>query len=164
MIKSIFTLTNLFTASPYGKTIRRRWNNEERNTVMKLFGKYIKSSHLPSTQDILIAIKTHKCLRERTAPQIRTWLHNQRKLEQQKGNFLKTSTSYEDSSCEDSNNEEDSQQPLILKAIRSIFKQHIGKKHTPTVEECLHARKQYKCLSNSSLKDIQLAVFNLTRN
>lgn len=131
---------------------------------MKLFGKYIKSSHLPSTQDILIAIKTHKCLRERTAPQIRTWLHNQRKLEQKKGNFLKTNTSYEDSSCEDSNDEEDSQQPLILKDIRSIFKQHIEEKHLPTVKECMRARKKYKCLSNSSLKEIQTAVLKLIRN
>lgn len=68
------------STSPYGKTKRRRWSNEEQEIVMKLFGKYIKSPHLPSTQKILAAIKTHKSLQNRTAPQIRSWLHNQRKL------------------------------------------------------------------------------------
>jgi len=47
---------------------------------MKLFGEYIKTPYLPPTQEILAAIKTHKSLQNRTAPQIRSWLHNQRKL------------------------------------------------------------------------------------
>lgn len=115
---------------------------------------------MPSTQDISIAIKIHKCLQERTAPQIRTWLHNQRKLEQ-KGNSLRTGMS---SSYEDSNNEEASQSSLILKNARSIFKQHIETKHIPTAEECMRARKQSKFLSNLSIKEIQTAVFKLISN
>ncbi|XP_067214133.1 uncharacterized protein, partial [Linepithema humile] len=74
------TIKRKRSTSPYGKTKRRRWSNEEQEIVTKLFGKYIKSSHLSSTQKILAAIKTHKSLQNRTAPQIRSWLHNQRKL------------------------------------------------------------------------------------
>lgn len=101
---------------------------------MQLFGKYIESPHLPSSQDILTAIKTHKCLRNRTEPQIRSWLHNQRKSKR-KGNYLNFS---ESSSSASSNNEEDDVQYLISKKISLMFKKHIETKRIPTANECMH--------------------------
>lgn len=126
---------------------------------MKLFGKYIQSSHLPSSKDILAAIKEHKCLQRRTVPQIRTWLHNQRKVKIKYNSPKSTSLS-----CEDSNDETDSQPLLVLKSINSIFKKHIKTKHIPVEEECTSARIQSKFLSNLSTKQIQTAVFKLISN
>lgn len=152
----MFKIINLFSASPYGKTKRRRWDNEERNTVMQLFGKYIQSTHLPPTQDILTAIKTHKTLQGRTAPQIRTWLHNQRKLKQKSNSFR-----IDISSLEDSNNEEDNQESLIMKHVNSLFKQNIETNRIPSADECMRAKKKSKLLSNLSTKRIQTSIFNL---
>lgn len=152
----MFKIINSFSASPYGKTKRRRWDNEERNTVMQLFGKYIQSTHLPPTQDILTAIKTHKTLQGRTAPQIRTWLHNQRKLKQKSNSFR-----IDISSLEDSNNEEDNQESLIMKHVNSLFKQNIETNRISSADECMRAKKKSKLLSNLSTKRIQTSIFNL---
>lgn len=110
---------------------------------------------MPPTQDILTAIKTHKTLQGRTAPQIRTWLHNQRKLKQKSNSFSI------DISLEDSNNEEDNQESLIMKHVNSLFKQNIETNRMPSADECMHAKKKSKLLSNLSIKRIQTSVFNL---
>jgi len=68
---------------PYGPTKRIRWNEEEKNAVMSAFGTYINSTKLPSLQEIHKLIQNSPCLKSRTAPQIKTWLHNQRKSRMQ---------------------------------------------------------------------------------
>ncbi|XP_071578934.1 uncharacterized protein [Temnothorax nylanderi] len=149
------------STSPYGKTKRRHWDKDEEDIMMKLFGKYLYLPNLPPTQDLLAAIRTYKCLQKRTAPQMRSFLHNKRrKIQKKKQNSLRTDVL---SSYEDSNDEEDSQQSLIMKHINSIFKQDIETKHIPSVDECTRAQKKSKLLSNLSIKQIQTAVFNLIK-
>jgi len=46
---------------------------------MSAFATYIDSTKLPSLQEINNVIQNSPCLKNRTAPQIKTWLHNQRK-------------------------------------------------------------------------------------
>lgn len=70
-------------ASPYGPTKRIRWNEEEKDAVMSAFGTCIDSTKLPSLQEINKVIQSSPCLKNRTAPQIKTWLHNQRKFRMQ---------------------------------------------------------------------------------
>ncbi|XP_036150106.1 uncharacterized protein LOC118648017 isoform X2 [Monomorium pharaonis] len=71
------------STSPYGPTKRIRWNEEEKNAVTSAFGTYIDSTKLPSLQEINKVIENSPCLKSRTAPQIKTWLHNQRKSRMQ---------------------------------------------------------------------------------
>ncbi|KAL6256744.1 hypothetical protein P5V15_011678 [Pogonomyrmex californicus] len=65
--------------SPYGPTKRIRWNEEEKNTVLSAFTTYFDNEKLPSLKEINNVIQNSPCLKSRTAPQIKTWLYNQRK-------------------------------------------------------------------------------------
>ncbi|KAL6262994.1 hypothetical protein P5V15_005787 [Pogonomyrmex californicus] len=66
-------------SSPYGPTKRIRWNEEEKNTVLSAFTTYFDNEKLPSLKEINNVIQNSPCLKSRTAPQIKTWLYNQRK-------------------------------------------------------------------------------------
>ncbi|KAL6255561.1 hypothetical protein P5V15_013906 [Pogonomyrmex californicus] len=65
--------------SPYSPTKRIRWNEEEKNTVLSAFTTYFDNEKLPSLKEINNVIQNSPCLKSRTAPQIKTWLYNQRK-------------------------------------------------------------------------------------
>lgn len=56
---------------------RTRWNDQEKKKVLELFGEDLKKNRLPSLKAIHQAIVENKCLKNRTSPQIKTWLHNQ---------------------------------------------------------------------------------------
>lgn len=65
-----------FLASPFGSTKRKRWTQEETQLILTSFHQKIKKSQLPSGKDIEMLRQKYVCLRNRTAPQIKTWLHN----------------------------------------------------------------------------------------
>ncbi|XP_029157900.1 uncharacterized protein LOC114943614 [Nylanderia fulva] len=62
--------------SPFGITKRRRWTEEERNTILKEFQKEITTSQLPSNKKISCVKEKNKCLFNRSVAQIKTWIHN----------------------------------------------------------------------------------------
>ncbi|KYM96449.1 hypothetical protein ALC62_12893 [Cyphomyrmex costatus] len=64
---------------PYGKTKRIRWSVQEKNAALKAFGKYINNCTLPSFKVIQETRKKYHVLRNRTTPQIKTWISNQHK-------------------------------------------------------------------------------------
>ncbi|XP_077266022.1 uncharacterized protein LOC143899546 isoform X2 [Temnothorax americanus] len=65
--------------SPYGRTKRTRWNENEKTVVLTAFDEFMKGGKLPSLQAIHKVIKQNPCLINRSSPQIKTWLHNQLK-------------------------------------------------------------------------------------
>lgn len=69
----------------HGHTKRKRWNESEKNVVLTAFGEIIKNEKLSSLQAIHEVIKKNHCLRYRSSPQVKTWLHNQlKKMKQSK--------------------------------------------------------------------------------
>lgn len=66
-------------ASPYGKTKRVRWTEEEKETKLQAFAKYMENKTLPSLKEIQKIRNKYGSLIRRTSPQIKTWLHNMQK-------------------------------------------------------------------------------------
>ncbi|XP_071581740.1 uncharacterized protein [Temnothorax nylanderi] len=64
------------STSPFGKTKRIRWTEEEQEAALEGFAKYMEKKTLPSLKDIQEIRKKYKCLSKRSSPQIKTWLHN----------------------------------------------------------------------------------------
>ncbi|XP_066596494.1 uncharacterized protein [Prorops nasuta] len=70
------------STSPFGPTKRRRWTTEEKDELFKEFGHYIEQQTFPSLQEISKVISsTNSTLRNRTAPQVKTWMSNLYKKE-----------------------------------------------------------------------------------
>lgn len=69
-----------FLASPYGKTKRVRWTEEEKDDVLQAFAKHMENSTLPSLKEIQETKKKYRSLSNRTSPQIKTWLYNKQKM------------------------------------------------------------------------------------
>ncbi|XP_046616551.1 uncharacterized protein LOC124303421 [Neodiprion virginianus] len=65
--------------STCSSTSRRSWTNKEQAAVLKPFRKYLTGKKLPSLSDIGDVIAQNECLHGRTAPQVKTWIHNERK-------------------------------------------------------------------------------------
>lgn len=70
-----------FSASPYGKVKRTRWTEEEKEVVLSTYANNIKNRVLPSLDDVQNLIVTNPSLKNRTSAQIKTWIHNQFKLQ-----------------------------------------------------------------------------------
>lgn len=78
----LIILISLFnSASPYGKTKRIRWSEEEKNAISKHFGNIFALSQLPSLQDCQNAINKYKSLKKRQPQHIKTWIDNQRRAQ-----------------------------------------------------------------------------------
>ncbi|XP_011698855.1 PREDICTED: uncharacterized protein LOC105456481 [Wasmannia auropunctata] len=67
------------SSSPYGRTKRTRWNEDEKMAVLKAFDENMRSGKLPSLREIHQVLKQNPCLKNRSSPQVKTWLHNQLK-------------------------------------------------------------------------------------
>ncbi|XP_066590664.1 uncharacterized protein [Prorops nasuta] len=67
------------STSPYGAVKRRRWSIKEKDAVLSTFNENLKNGSLPSLKRIQEIITANPCLHQRTAAQIKTWLHNQLK-------------------------------------------------------------------------------------
>ncbi|KYM98504.1 hypothetical protein ALC62_10782, partial [Cyphomyrmex costatus] len=65
------------STSPYGSTKRIRWTQEECDVVMTSFRQEIKERRLPSGKQMIEIKMRNECLRRRSIPQIRSWIHNQ---------------------------------------------------------------------------------------
>lgn len=52
------------------------WSMQEKRKVVELFKDKIKVKQLPSMREAQEAINSNQCLKKRTAPQLRTWIHN----------------------------------------------------------------------------------------
>lgn len=66
-------------ASPYGKTKRVRWTEDEKKTALSAFAQHMENYTLPSLKEIQEVKKKYISLARRTSPQIKTWLHNKLK-------------------------------------------------------------------------------------
>lgn len=87
-INNIFSCSMLFIqfpilllASPYGKTKRIRWTEDEKKAALEAFAQHVDNGTLPSLKEIQLMKKKYTVLTRRTSPQIKTWLHNQQKNE-----------------------------------------------------------------------------------
>ncbi|XP_077277339.1 uncharacterized protein LOC143905657 isoform X1 [Temnothorax americanus] len=67
------------STSPYGKTKRLRWTDDEKEAVLQAFAQNMANHTLPSLKEIQETRKNYPCLANRTSPQIKTWLHNKQK-------------------------------------------------------------------------------------
>ncbi|XP_077277341.1 uncharacterized protein LOC143905657 isoform X3 [Temnothorax americanus] len=65
--------------SPYGKTKRLRWTDDEKEAVLQAFAQNMANHTLPSLKEIQETRKNYPCLANRTSPQIKTWLHYKQK-------------------------------------------------------------------------------------
>lgn len=57
---------------------RIRWSSEEKQAVLKYFGKPRDLSKLPSLTECQNAIEKHQVLKGRTAEQLKAWISNQK--------------------------------------------------------------------------------------
>ncbi|XP_025267032.1 uncharacterized protein LOC105253043 [Camponotus floridanus] len=67
------------STSPYGKTKRVRWTEDEKKTALSAFAQHMENYTLPSLKEIQEVKKKYISLARRTSPQIKTWLHNKLK-------------------------------------------------------------------------------------
>ncbi|XP_059216722.1 uncharacterized protein LOC131994210 [Stomoxys calcitrans] len=67
------------SASPYGKTKRRRWTVSDKDAVFSQFGDILLLEKLPSTSECLYAIRKYPSLQERTPQQLKACISNCRK-------------------------------------------------------------------------------------
>ncbi|XP_073842168.1 uncharacterized protein [Musca autumnalis] len=67
------------TSTSFGKIKRTRWTKEEKRAINEIFGDIFALERLPSLMECAEAIKNNNALRQRTPPQIKTWIDNQRK-------------------------------------------------------------------------------------
>ena len=110
--------------------------------MLYVFGEALENdSYFPSGKEIqnLISTTPVRALRTRTIPQIRTWLHIQKKR-----NLQDTS---EKMPIEKRNR--------IPNFIYSIFGDHIHSKSVPNVDECINAYKQSPTIQKYTVADIQ---------
>ncbi|XP_063978985.1 uncharacterized protein LOC135163467 [Diachasmimorpha longicaudata] len=59
--------------------IPKRWSIAQRNTVLSAFDKYLAESKMPTGAAMQTLIDSNACLKERTVPQMRSWLHAEKK-------------------------------------------------------------------------------------
>ncbi|XP_015125250.1 uncharacterized protein LOC107047038 [Diachasma alloeum] len=57
----------------------KRWSEQERSTVLSAFNKHLTAGKMPSGAEMQSLIDSNTCLKLRTVPQLRTWLHTQKK-------------------------------------------------------------------------------------
>ncbi|XP_029053550.2 uncharacterized protein LOC114881076 [Osmia bicornis bicornis] len=57
----------------------RRWSNMERTVTLSAFPEFLSNGKIPSGKELQKLIDDHSCLQGRTVPQLRTWLHTQKK-------------------------------------------------------------------------------------
>ncbi|KAK0162381.1 hypothetical protein PV327_008725 [Microctonus hyperodae] len=80
------------STSPFGKTKRRKWTDEERDIVFRCFGDTTKLKKLPTLQKCQEVINSNPILQFRKPQQLKTWIDNQRKAESRKrGNINRKS-------------------------------------------------------------------------
>ncbi|XP_063978674.1 uncharacterized protein LOC135163296 isoform X1 [Diachasmimorpha longicaudata] len=58
---------------------KHQWSSEEKNTVLSAFANQLEAGKVPSGKDMQQFIDSNICMRGRTVPQLRTWLHTQKK-------------------------------------------------------------------------------------
>lgn len=62
------------------KCKRIRWNDKEKNIVLKAFNTYLNTYKCPTSKEIVALIAANPCLRTRTINQVKTWFNNQQKI------------------------------------------------------------------------------------
>ncbi|XP_071582128.1 uncharacterized protein [Temnothorax nylanderi] len=68
------------STSPYKKTKKVRWTEDEKEAVLRAFAKHMENLTLPSLKEIQQMKKKYTLLANRTSPQIKTWIHKQKTL------------------------------------------------------------------------------------
>lgn len=131
----------MLSASPYGETKRRRWNEEEKRVAFTAFHEYITEKKLPSLLHIETVRSQNQCLQKRSAAVIKTWIHNQIKKEAKVS--IKTNTISKDTAY------------MCRKEIKIIFANHISRNTIPSINECIIAYKKSKILQKLGPIDIQ---------
>lgn len=67
----------LLSASPFGKCIRQRWTEEEKNIAYAAFKQHIASKILPSFKEIQELKEANPGIFNRNSAAIKTWINNQ---------------------------------------------------------------------------------------
>lgn len=67
------------SASPFGKTKRRKWSKEEKRVILTHFGNLENLSRLPSLAQCTQLRETYPILKMRSPQMIKTWIDNQRR-------------------------------------------------------------------------------------
>ncbi|XP_044757076.1 uncharacterized protein LOC123315447 [Coccinella septempunctata] len=105
------------------KNQKAKWDPDSRAAVMNAFGNTLGEGKLPSSHQIQQLINSTPCLRKRTVPQIRTWLHSKKKI--LLSDKSETSTSHSQQ-----------RRNSIPNTIYLLFADNIAKKVVPTLEDC----------------------------
>ncbi|KYN28631.1 hypothetical protein ALC57_01950 [Trachymyrmex cornetzi] len=58
---------------------RIRWNNEEKQIVLKIFDTYLNTYKCPTNKEIAALINANSCLQTRTVNQVKAWFNNQQR-------------------------------------------------------------------------------------
>lgn len=127
------------------KTSKSKWDPASRAAVMNKFGPLLLDSKIPSTHQIQDLISRTPCLRNRTVPQIRTWLHNKKKILESDKNVSPAQVT-------------STKRNSIPSVIYLLFADHISKKKIPTMEECYAMYGRSPSLSKFNPEEISNLV------
>lgn len=86
----ISVLLSEISASPFGKTKRSKWADQEKKAITAYFGNLDKLSKLPSLEECRKVILKYKMLNQRTPQQVKTWIDNQRRAKQRQQFYAKS--------------------------------------------------------------------------
>lgn len=75
----IYYIFALLSASPFGKCIRKRWTEEEKNIVHTAFKHHITAKTQPSYKEIQKLKEANPDVLTRNCATIKTWINNQHK-------------------------------------------------------------------------------------
>lgn len=78
------------SASPFGKTKRTKWTDQEREAITKHFGNLQKISKLPSLQECRKVILKYRVLNQRTPQQVKTWIDNQKRAKNRQQSYTRS--------------------------------------------------------------------------
>lgn len=112
--------------------------------MLEAFGDSItENGQLPSGMEIKRLIETTpvSSLRSRTVPQIRTWLHTQKKIQQRKSSSV-----------------EKAQRNRVPTFIYSLFSQNIKNKVVPQLHDILKAYEKSPSIQQYSVKELEEMV------
>ncbi|KAH0561064.1 hypothetical protein KQX54_012050 [Cotesia glomerata] len=124
------------------KISRKRWSEEEHNSLRKYFGEYLRTQTYPTLPFIKEVKEKYKILANRNEDAIKTKLSNI--FKQSTGKIKKNNSKLTNKVEKLKNSESD----LFKQHIMYIFDPHIKKGLLPTKKECVEAKRAEKVLKN----------------
>lgn len=122
------------------------WNPDSCAAVMNAFGKKLLSdSVFPTGKEIQHLINKTPCLKNRSVAQVRTWMHNKKKIKHSTNTILSPESTSK-------------QKNRIPATIYLIFSQNIANKKIPTISECTAAYEKSPTMEKYGPRDLQNMV------